>query len=357
MTTRRAAAPLWMLVPAVLALIVALWAGLARLGWSAFATAPYPQMHGPMMVFGFLGTVISLERAVGLGRRWAFTSPVVTGLGVILLLVGLPPIIGAALILLGAVLVTAVYVEGLRIQPELHMAVMALGAVAWVVATAIWAGLPTEMTRIVPWMATFLVLTIVGERLELARMGGGTTSILGPFGWALLVYLVGTATTVASPDVGGRIAGAGMVALAFWMGSHDLARRTIRIPGLPRHIAVALLAGYGWLAVGGVLWGFGGLTGYGYDAALHAVFLGFVMSMIFAHAPIVVPGVFGLELPYHRVFYGHLVLLHVALLVRVIGSLTSSGRLWQWGGMFTVVAIVLFLGVTAGSVVTARHRS
>jgi hypothetical protein len=309
-----------------------------------------------MMVFGFLGTVISLERAVGLGRWWAFSSPLVTGFGVILLVVGLPQVVGASLVLLGAVVVTAVYVEGLRIQTEFHMVVMTVGAVAWMVAAAIWVGLPAEMARIVPWMAAFLVLTIVGERLELARMGGGTTRIVGPFGWALLVYLAGTAATVASPAVGGRIAGVGMAALALWMGSHDLARRTIRIPGLPRHIAVALLAGYGWLAVGGVLWAFGGLTGFGYDAGLHAVFLGFVMSMIFAHAPIVIPGVFGLDLPYHPVFYGHLVLLHAALLIRVVGSLTSSGELWRWGGMLTVAAVVLFLAVTAGSVITNRRK-
>lgn len=358
MTTRRTvSAPLWMLIPAALALLAALWSGLARLGWGVFTTAPYPQMHGPMMVLGFLGTVIALERAVGLGKRWAFSSPVVTGLGVLLLLGGLPPVIGSSVILVGALLVTAVYVEGLKMQPELHMAVMALGAVAWVVGSAVWVGLPTDMGRVVPWMAAFLVLTIVGERLELARMGSGSAKLSGPFGWALILYLIGTFVTVSSPEVGGRVAGVGMVALAIWMGRFDIARRTVRFPGLPRFIAVALLTGYVWLGVGGVLWAFGGLTGFGYDAALHAVFLGFVMSMIFAHAPIVVPGVFGLDLPYRPVFYAHLVLLHVALVARVVGFLASSGPLWQWGGMFTVVAVLLFLTATVWSVVAARRRS
>lgn len=355
MTPRRdTSAPPWMLLPAGLALLAALWSGLARLGWGAFATAPYAQMHGPLMVLGFLGTVISLERAVGLGKRWAFSSPIVTGLGVLLLLAGLPPAIGASLILVGALLVIAVYREGLRMQPELHMAVMALGAVAWVVASAIWVGLPTDMPRIVPWMAAFLVLTIVGERLELARMAFGTAKPTGPFGWMLAIYLAGTVATVWSPNVGGRIVGLGLIGLAVWTGTHDIARRTIRFSGLPRYIALALLTGYVWLGIGGALWTLGGLTGSTYDAALHALFLGFVMSMIYAHAPIVVPGVFGYDLPYRRFFYGHLILLHAALAARVVGVLGSNTLLWQWGGMLTVVSVLGFLAATVGSVVAAK---
>jgi hypothetical protein len=49
------------------ALIGALWGGLLRLGW-AWPT-PQPSLallHGPLMVCGFLGTLIGLERAVAL---------------------------------------------------------------------------------------------------------------------------------------------------------------------------------------------------------------------------------------------------------------------------------------------------
>ena len=81
---------------------------------------------------------------------------------------------------------------------------------------------------------------------------------------------------------------------------------TVRGTGITRYMAVALLTGYAWLAVAGVLWlDIGQMSftdlgraahGTAYDAMLHAVFLGFVISMIFAHAPVIVPAVL-LDLP------------------------------------------------------------
>ena len=50
-----------------------------------------------------------------------------------------------------------------------------------------------------------------------------------------------------------RLVGAGFVALAAWLGAFDVARRTVRGAGLTRFIAVALLSGYAWLAVAGLL--------------------------------------------------------------------------------------------------------
>jgi hypothetical protein len=64
------------LLLAILALLAGLWAGLIRLPWPLPPLRPaLPMAHGPLMVGGFLGTLVSLERAVGLsalgrGRRW-----------------------------------------------------------------------------------------------------------------------------------------------------------------------------------------------------------------------------------------------------------------------------------------------
>jgi hypothetical protein len=57
-----------------------------------------------------------------------------------------------------------------------------------------------------------------------------------------------------------------------------------------------LIAGYFWLAAGGLLWILFAQffsTGPYYDAMLHAIFLGFVFSMIFADAPIILPTITG----------------------------------------------------------------
>ncbi len=78
---------------AALAMLVGLVAALARIG---VITAGIPDVvtasHGLFMVYGFLGTAISLERAVALssqgprGYRMAYMAPLISGLGTVLLL-------------------------------------------------------------------------------------------------------------------------------------------------------------------------------------------------------------------------------------------------------------------------------
>jgi len=94
-------------------------------------------------------------------------------------------------------------------------------------------------------------------------------------------------------------------------------------------MAAALRTGYGWLAVAGGLWvGFGRMAdGRAHDAMLHAVFLGFVISMIFAHAPVIVPAVLGRSLPFRPVLYIPLALLHTSLVVRLVGGDAVGNRI------------------------------
>lgn len=47
-------------------------------------------LHGPLMLVGFLGSVISLERAVAARAAWAFLAPASLALGSLLLLAGAP---------------------------------------------------------------------------------------------------------------------------------------------------------------------------------------------------------------------------------------------------------------------------
>ena len=71
-----------------LALVGALLGGLVRLGWVLPVPATLVVFHGPLMVAGFLGTVIGLERAVALGRRWAYAAPLASGAGGLVAVIG-----------------------------------------------------------------------------------------------------------------------------------------------------------------------------------------------------------------------------------------------------------------------------
>src|SRR5262245_63977716 len=111
-------------------------------------------------------------------------------------------------------------------------------------------------------------------------------------------------------------------------------------------MAVCLIAGYVWLAVGGILWLLFAQffsAGPRYDAMLHTIFLGFVFSMIFAHALIILPTITGLALPFRNAFYLHAGLLHLSLLLRVAGDLGLWLSLQQCAGLPNQLTILIFL--------------
>jgi hypothetical protein len=249
----------------------------------------------------------------------------------------------------------AIYVAFLELDRGLHTWVQGAGAVAWLLAAwLLAAGRP--VADAVPALAGFLVLTIAGERLELARLGALTARRRLAFLVVVGTVAAGVLLATWEAEAGVRLAGAGLVGLALWLARYDLARRTVRLPGVTRFIALSLLAGYAWLALGGLTWlAWGaGAPAPVRDAMLHALFLGFVISMVYGHAPVIVPAVLRVPLPYRRWFYGHLALLHAGLVVRVaLGDLLGAPGAWQAGGVLTVVSMALFVVVSAGTVVGA----
>jgi len=169
----------------------------------------------------------------------------------------------------------------------------------------------------------------------------------------LALVSAGLVVSLAWPAAGIRLAGLGL-----WLLRFDLARRTVRQTGLTRFIALCLLPGYAWLVFAGGLWvleaaRFGG--GPWYDAMLHSVLVGFVISMVFGHAPLILPAVTGGALPYHPRFYLHLALLHIGLALRVLGDLALWPAARQWGGLLNVVAILIFLASSAAAVAGAAR--
>ena len=337
-----------LLALALLALLGALWGGLLRIGWRwPLLHAPLPLAHGPLIVGGFLGTLIGLERAVALGRRWAYAGPGLTGTGALALVLGAPAWLGPLLITGGSLMLVLVFAAIIRQQPALFTVTMGLGALAWFVGNALWlAGWAIPL--IVWWWLGFLVITIVGERLELSRVLRRRPGQYALFGVALGLFGGGMLWSLIALDRGVRLGGVGLIALALWLARYDIAHRTVRRIGLTRFIAVALLSGYAWLALGGVLaLVFGGvMAGPAYDALLHAVFVGFVISMIFGHAPIIFPAVLRLPLSYDASCYGPLVLLHASLVARLSGDLLGLATLRKVGGLLNAIAILLFFANT-----------
>jgi hypothetical protein len=340
---------------AILSLLAGLWLGLIRLPWSLPPLGPLGALaHGPLMVAGFLGTLIGIERAIALRRAWMYLGPVSTGLGAILLAAGQTQG-GAVLVTLGSAALVAIFAVALRMHRALHTATIAVGAVAWLVGNLLWLVGGTIPSAVLWWMG-FLVLTIGGERLELNRVLRLSPLNRGLFVSSIALLIAGMIAASLYPAVGVPVAGAGLIALGLWLLRTDVARHTIRRAGLGRFIAVCLLAGYAWLLIGGALLiAFGPQTaGLRYDAMLHAVFVGFVMSMIFGHAPLMLPAVVGGEQVYYPRFYAHLALLHTSLIARVAGDLLAVMALRRWGGLINVIAVLIFMANTASAVLRRR---
>lgn len=338
-----------LLILAILALLFGLWAGLLRLGWALpGAFSPLPLDHGPLMVSGFLGTLIALERVVAIRRKWMFLGPISSGLGWAASLVFPGQVVGPLLISLGSLVFVAILAFMIRRETRIFTIVMGLGSLSWLMGNLLWlAGKP--IFQLVVWWAAFLVLTVAGERLELSRVLRPTPRQHFLFGLAAAIFLGGVLLSIWRQDEGTRLAGAGLLAIAVWLGVYDIARRNLRhsVP-LTRYIAACLFAGYVWLGVSGViaLWVGRQFGGGLYDAFLHTVFIGFIISMIFGHAPIILPALTGQMVRFHPAFYLQLVLLHASLVLRVFGDLAGFPVARQWGGLLNEVAILLFLGIT-----------
>jgi len=316
-------------------------------------------LHGPLMASGFFGTVISLERAVALRRRWAYAAPLLAGVAVLASILGAPAATAPALAAAGSAVMLAASVMIYRRQRELFTLTLGFGAASWTAGNLLWLG-GHPIYVVVPWWIAFLVLTIAGERLELSRFLPPSPVAKRMFATLLAVLLGGVIASLVVRPAGTVVLGIALAGLALWLMRQDVARRTVKTSGLPRFIAVCLLSGYVWLAIGGiaiVLSGGLGAGGTAYDAALHAVLLGFVFSMVFGHAPIIFPAVLRVAVPYAPYFYAPLALLHASLAVRLVGDWMAQPQWRAWGGALNGIALLAFVLGTIAAVVAGAVGS
>jgi len=325
--------PRWrlpLLVLGFVSLVLGIAGGLSRLTGIPVPIAA-AAFHGPLMVSAFFGTLIALERAAALDRPWAYAAPLCAGLGGLALLSGFA-LAGFALMILAAGVFCAASGVVVQRQPSLETWTLLGGAAAWLAGNVML----VEGRAAVPWWIAFFALTIGGERLELSRYLKRGRAVRVSFAVLALALLL----TPLVPQAMGIV----LALLAAWLLRYDLARVTVRQSGLPRYVAVCLLAGYFWLALGGALIA----AATAYDAALHAIFVGFVFSMVFGHAPVILPAVLRVRFPYSPALYAPLALLHASLAVRTLVSVEVGA----WGN---AAAIALFI-VTAATLVLRRPK-
>ena len=302
-----------------------------------------------LMVLGFVGTVVALERAVALGRVWGYGAPAGLGLGGLALLTPLPLNAGRILLVLGAAIarrgVRARCGAGSRPTPSLVQsggAVLATGrrccgsaacrsrrccrgsSGSWFSpSSASGSSWPASWSWTAPRHASLVAISG-------AVMAGAGASLLWPAaGYPLLGAALLGSDRLADP-VRRRPA-------------HRPRQRAAALHGgLPAHRLRVARRGRRRLAARRPAVRPAAAT----TLVVHAVFLGFVMSMIMAHAPVILPAVLRRPLPYHPVMYLPAALLVGSLLLRtVVGDLRGRAvGLAVGGGSLNVVALLLFVG-------------
>ncbi len=310
--------------------------------------------HAFLMICAFLGTAIGLERAVAAKARIAFAAPISAAAAGIAALNGASTL-AAWLAVAAALMFLLVNVSMYLRQPAPHIGVLVVGAAAWWIGTLLFAWSPVHGAAAVPWWFSFLIFTIAGERLEMTRLMRRRAGAAPLLYAALGGLLAGSALFSIAPAVGASLFGLALIGLATWLVTFDIARRTIAANGLSRYMAAALLLGYVWLAVAGVAWIATAAGQPTRDLALHALGLGFVFSMMMAHAPVILSALTRIKVPFGWHFYLPLALLHGSLALRVAGPLDR--QFLGVGASGNAIAIAAFLLTLLASALAWRIKN
>lgn len=335
-----------------MSLLAGLNAGLVALGiWAPIQTPRLADIHGIVMSLGFMGTVIALERAQSLRQTWAYLAPATIGAGSLALIVGQVQL-GQLLLIQGTALFTLVFIALWKRAPLPLLVIQIASGLMTLLVAVFWTRYSIE--ELIPLLASYITITIASERAELSALTMKNASNLLALFTPFLILL--PITALFWPETT-RAFGVTVAALAAWLLKADIVRRTIRTSGLYRYNAAALGIGYIWLFGAGIVWLVNGkiTTGAAYDFIIHATFIGFGVSMIMAHAPVIFPAVISRPLPYHRALWVPLTLLHAGLLIRFTSYFLDNTTGWQIGASINVAAVLIFVVISVVLVVTGNN--
>ncbi len=197
------------------------------------------------------------------------------------------------------------------------------------------------------------MLTIAGERLELTRFLPARRTAAPSFIAVSALILAGAVLAPIHEDFGHGLFAAGVLAMAAWLLAFDIARHNARQQGLTRFIAICLLSGYVWLALGALAALGGGLAPASPAARHHHARDRARLRILDGvrprrdHLPRCAEG----EDPLPPRLYVPLALLHASLTLRVAGSLLELPALRSWGGIANALALAVFIATMVASVI------
>ncbi|MBX2951726.1 MAG: hypothetical protein KF870_04435 [Leadbetterella sp.] len=337
---------------AFISMVVGIYCGIIRVGQPLPSGAYLPVAHhGVLMAGSFLGTLICLERMVTFPDKRAWAGVILMALSLPLFIFNLPQY-GVLSLLTGSTGYSWISVSNYRKYKLKGDLIMAVGSVFQVIAYIIFFFTYSYPRAFAAWLL-FLILTIVGERLNLTRfLPVSKKAFYEAYFWLGLLLLSSFLYHFGLKVV----VGLSMIGLAQWLLRNDIVRINLQKQGHYHFVGLALLLAYLWLAVTGVLSMREMGNPYLYDAVLHSFFVGFVLSMILAHAPIIFPGILGIKTtPFHPVMYVWLMGLHASLIIRIYGDMTENFELRKLGGIYNGVFFLIYILTVMGLIIKFKR--
>jgi nitrite reductase (NO-forming) len=353
------------LIWAVIACLTGLMTAFARIGLSPFAQSPeLVSVHGALMVFGFLGTAIGMERGVAYHAgsadhpRWGLIAPLLGALGVVsvfilALIPSLPswwPAIPGAFWAASMFELSAVYIGIWSWQNSVTLIIQMMGSLTGALGMILYA-CSVPALRLAPMWMVFLVLTIIGERLELARVSFTGKFVENTLITAAATSVIGAILILIISEVGYVILGLSFLVLLITMLSHDIARHTFKLPGMTGFMGVAMLCAYTWGIIGSLMWIFLPQTDLFSQRSAFALVcfdLGFTMTMVIAHASIIVPAIIRRPMPFSTLMWIPLVALESGLAIGAIGTVRGSEVIGQAGSVIAILSLLALIIVMVG---------
>lgn len=359
--------PQLLAVPVALALmLVAVALGALRLltlqGISPTPVAFLQEHHGEMIIFGFLTPLILTERYLGattfsLNRSihlMPFLAMVGAVLKVLAWLSGVPLLNLLGSVVTGIAIIQYIYLlysVGRQSAQPLPFHYMILGAVILLLATMINIyRSPVVNPAFTLLLISFPIFTILGERVELSRFLSPKVHRRARWGlWLAILATVSLLVRLFLVDAGYLI--------AIWAGLLGIATLPLVVPeltlvrlgqtGLHRYLGRHLILAYAWFFIGLVIIITVRESYPLYDAGSHALAIGFVFTMIMAHAPVIAPVIVRGNIVEEKLAYYPVAILTASVIMRVAGQLLKAGNidipaLAGLSGVIALVAIIVF---------------
>lgn len=322
----------------LLSMLAAIWSGWIRIGMQLPASG-LAGHHGALMINGFLASLIFLERAVTFRNKLVLLLPLANALSIVAYMTGALQLASYLHITcsFGFMVMCAYFIYRYK---ETYYYLFFAGAFCLLAGNLVLHSTQLYPAAIVWWME-FLLFTIVAERLELSRF-------LPYNKWRQLFLFAALSLVLAGAFIPFHAAGNIVFAVALcltaaWLLKFDMAFKSIRNKGQHRYSGFLLITGYCWMLATAIIILFEKSFVFGYDALLHAFFIGFVFSMIFSHAPIILPAVAKLPIRIYRpVLYAWFVVLQLSLAARVASDFTGEVKMRELSGLVNGLSILAF---------------